>query len=726
MQKQIINITEYAVARSSETSGGCLNISKFEPMDSSKGTLIFFIEIEISDKDNEIIIETLKKELEKQYFNAPTDSLEFAFESALAKANLAVKDLLLSKPKNWLTKIHIAVLAIFKEEVNITNVGNVHAFLTHQDRIVDIIKNQEKGHYRSQDQKTPNPVKLFSNIISGKLLLGDSITITNESALDYISAERIRKITLENSPIEALEKLLKLLSNAPSKKQFGFAMIKRLENQEQLEAQETEAKEEPYERKNEIELDDYFKNEETQRNFFQKTENKEKLKEILLSLKFLSSKALEKSLFFMSKILDCAQKYTNKAIPVLVNIPTFVISLWKNRKARDYHFLKLKNSIKNKFLSFRNKILEMPKKKKIALIGIIILATIFSFNIYSRSKQQTKQAHTESFLEKIQEIEKNRDQAQAALIYREDSKAREIIYSAMKILEELPRVSEEEINTYESLKKELENLLDRSEKKTRLSSLMVLANITSIPVSQNKSGIILFGDRLFFYNGEMEKILKFDENSKLLIDLPLVAQGIESFQKAIHLRDNIIVAIKQDTVIFIDSKKETITKEQFITDISSIPYFKSYGGNIYTINKNDNQIIRYRQATRGFTPAQKWLQRDYDLSGIQDIAIDGFIYALFENGDVQVFLNGIQTKTIKFPLEDSLGDNPSLFTNENLENLYILDQENKRILIISKNGDLKSQLLSEEFSQAKQIIINNEETIIYILAKDKIYQAPIQ
>ena len=89
MDKKLTNYFAYNVIKRQAASGS-ISIFELSQKENPKKRLIFFIEIEASDKDNETITDFLADELEKQFFNAPTQNLEYGFENALAKANIKV------------------------------------------------------------------------------------------------------------------------------------------------------------------------------------------------------------------------------------------------------------------------------------------------------------------------------------------------------------------------------------------------------------------------------------------------------------------------------------------------------------------------------------------------------------------------------------------------------------------------------------------------------------
>ena len=152
MKKKAINVIATDIIKH-QTAPGLLNIFELTNPRSKNKKIVLLVEIEISDKDNDSIVEHLANEIQNQFFNTPTETTEYAFENALTKANIKIKDKLLAKPKNWLNRIHIVVAAICGEEIHLASVGNAHAFLIHNEKIIDVLKSPNQP-------RTPNPIKL--------------------------------------------------------------------------------------------------------------------------------------------------------------------------------------------------------------------------------------------------------------------------------------------------------------------------------------------------------------------------------------------------------------------------------------------------------------------------------------------------------------------------------------------------------------------------------------
>jgi len=469
-------------------------------------------------------------------------------------------------------------------------------------------------------------------------------------------------------------------------------------------------------------------------------------KNILRKIGKLSGKytkiGLRLLLAYLSKLLEKIQKGLSKLLLFLSKLPSIIKLIWKNRKARDYHLSKIFNRTKDKSQAVQDssishhkeqdklkdakqKISNISKKQKTIMLAIFGLVIIFVASIAIRAKENKEEDIQENFKIDFSSIEQKINEAEAALIYKNNSGARQILSEAQDIISNLKKENPDNEESFTELESKIFDLQNKSEKKSVLTNLTTFINIIPAPISAKETGLLFNNKSIFYFDGIGEKISQLDIENGLLLTIPFNNQGIESFNIAVSLTETTIASLLKDKVLIIDTEDETIKKQRFDFDPSDSSAFASYGGNLYTFPPTKDNIIRYRRAGTGFTTAQKWMQQDYDLSNMVDIAVDGFIYTLDNNGDIHAFLKGKFNKIIPFPASGRPENNISFYTNDEIDNFYILDSSNKRIIQMTKTGDLIRQYVSDNFLSANDILVNKDETMLYVLAEDKIYQISI-
>ncbi len=154
----------------------------------------------------------------------------------------------------------------------------------------------------------------------------------------------------------------------------------------------------------------------------------------------------------------------------------------------------------------------------------------------------------------------------------------------------------------------------------------------------------------------------------------------------------------------------------------------AYGKYIYLLSPSSNQIYKYSRLRSNYSSATEY-NLDADLNGALSIAIDGNIYVLKEGGEiVKIFKSNVQP----FEIEDmavDISEATQIFTAPELDGLYVLDSENKRVIIIEKDvgpgGRYQGQMFFEDLDEIQAIYIEKNEDRLYLLTRKGIYEVEI-
>lgn len=126
----------------------------------------------------------------------------------------------------------------------------------------------------------------------------------------------------------------------------------------------------------------------------------------------------------------------------------------------------------------------------------------------------------------------------------------------------------------------------------------------------------------------------------------------------------------------------------------------TYGGRLYVLAPEQGQVLRYYPTENGFGQPEPYFPSatEIDLSGVADMAIDGYVYLLWENGLVRRFLAGKEQPLLILLPDESLGKTTALFAclEEEAASLYVLDAERQRVVQLSKEGELIRQLKAQD------------------------------
>ena len=268
-----------------------------------------------------------------------------------------------------------------------------------------------------------------------------------------------------------------------------------------------------------------------------------------------------------------------------------------------------------------------------------------------------------------------------------------------------------------------QKMKDAVNKITRISGAKVFADLQS--VSKNLKGIFEFKN----------EILAFDENSIFEI---LQAGGEVKSNFRITENDKIISAAPfetKDEIVFLTNSGKIIefengkfdfatTNDAAFHDAVEIKTFSKY---LYLLDPSENQIWKYERKDRGFTGAVAY-NLNADLKSTASFAIDGAVYAFSPAvGKVEQIYRGKKQDDFNFAgvPQSELARATKILTNEELSKIFILDAENKRILVFSKNdyeAFYERQIVFEDVAQIRDFWVNAATNRLFFADESKIYE----
>lgn len=159
-------------------------------------------------------------------------------------------------------------------------------------------------------------------------------------------------------------------------------------------------------------------------------------------------------------------------------------------------------------------------------------------------------------------------------------------------------------------------------------------------------------------------------------------------------------------------------------DWKTIGGFGVYLGNFYLLDTKDG-IIKYAGET---TPKTNYLASGVapDFTKATDLAIDGSIWVLTNDGSISKFTKGAQDQFTLKGLDKPFVKPTRIVTSVDDDNVYILDNGNKRIVVFDKTGNFLAQYESGILGSATAIDVHEKDKKIYVLNSGKAYEIDIK
>jgi len=707
------------------------------------GNLMIITDIQSQDRINQDIINTIQQEVKKHYYQSSDLNIETAFENALQKTNEKLHQLIEDGLADWVDKLNIIIAVIKGSELHFTQVGNMQAYLIQGSKIVDILNASN-----TPAELEINPLKIFSNIISGKLNEGDYLLFCTGSLLDFISLEKMKKTITGSRPQDAAAYIENLLIDTDQKTTFA-ALIAQLVPSAQAQ-------------KEYMPLNLGHSQYSAPQVSMEEMQSREKQTSELLtpSLLPLFKKGIAQFSERTKKLLNRQpasrqdKPYPERVKPTggnelpekdkttsqnllsgLGNIVKIIfVSLGKGFLAlfnlvRDWRQSKQKvknwpDRLAQSISTGIEKFISLPASRKALLAAAVILIFAFAQSIVTLGEGQEKEKQTEEYSQLISQIQQKQEEIDAALIYENNQEAVTLLRETRELVAQLPEKKyQEQINQFNQ---DLQQQSDKINKVVVIDSPEPLFDYATLEEGSTVRGIAQVGSRLFSFNPNNNSIYTYNTETQATDLVSGSDQEIGNLQmKALPEDDDYLIFYTNSDKIMRFAVNDGSWAEREITYNNQDKVIKdiaSYANRLYILDSKNNQIFRHQPTASGYGQGQPWVTAELDLQDANALAIDGSIYVLKNSGEVWKMTQGSQVDFSLDQIDPAFSNPTRLYTSPDLKNIYILDPENNRLVVFDKEGKIQNQYRSDKFDGLKDAVVDEANNTIYILNKTFVYQ----
>ncbi|HSW96286.1 MAG TPA: hypothetical protein VLF89_00520 [Candidatus Saccharimonadales bacterium] len=210
-----------------------------------------------------------------------------------------------------------------------------------------------------------------------------------------------------------------------------------------------------------------------------------------------------------------------------------------------------------------------------------------------------------------------------------------------------------------------------------------------------------------------------DTSVSKLLSAEIATPGISYFSQDATT----VYSANGDNIASIDNDnkvKPLIKNDSDWTDVSG---FGTYLGNFYLLDKKADQIHKFTKASDGFGKTNYFSDKAPVLTQAEAITIDGSIWILSSEGSIMKFTKGKQDQFTIGKLDKPLNHPTRIVTTADIDNIYILDNGNARVVVLKKDdGSVVQQYRASELQKAKDIDVDEKNKKIYILVDSKIFE----
>lgn len=593
---------------------------------------------------NARFLEILAEKIKEKYYKAVSLSPEKALKEALRIANEHFEKTAKEGDVSWLGNLSFVTISLKNFELNFTKIGDLKILLMRDGQIIDI---DQKLTF---DEIEPYPLKIFGNIVSGKLTKNDILLILNKEVYEIFLKENLLSKTAD------IKNFKKILNDKKEQltKTSGFCFLIALT--EEIAVKEKEI-----------------------------IDEKKSLKP------FSFKKAAKEFLAPFSRIKRIS--FSKIKLP-RISLPRIRISY------------RPPSSL----------------KRGVVLVLILILLLTTGFFVFEKREEEKARAYQAQIEEIAEKLEKAESQLDLAEYNPEAEKTAKMLFEEVwnetsSFITASPEPPSIVVNQLQDFKNKAEKSLYQMNKLLEITEPELVFEFKAMELVPQK--MILFEDKLYFYTARSESIfeLKNEEGKIMEVGKKINLASPFSDQLLFFSEPNKIISLKENNL------QEPVSLQKPDFDFSFID-FSSYRSNLYFLDKKNSQIIVYPFLSElNWENPKSWLAPEIKIAtDSQSMAIDGSIWILSKNGIIERYYLGKLQETIEIDVFPYIKNFSNIFTNLQLPYLYILEPEQKRLVVLDKTGRILSQYQSQKFNNLLDFAVSQDGKTIWLLNGLKVYK----
>ena len=623
-------------------------------------------------------LDNLAKTIKDKFYRTISATPEKSFRDSLRKANEHLEKTAKSGDVSWLGNLSFGVISLRNFDLNFTKVGNLKIFLIRKGQIIDI---DQKLKF---DEIEPYPLKIFGNVVTGKLTENDLILALTEDVHSAFKEEKLlEKIALlSRSPsLKGEQKKIKEIFNGKKEKLSkisGICLLLILSKEAMLKEKETIAP-------------------PTGIKAFSFKEAFSPLRS-LLKIPQIKKPTLPQVKLKIPELKIPKAKLEKPKIPT-IKIPTIKIPTVKIPTI---------------------KIPTLHLNKELTIFIALAIVLVLGFFIFQ--KQEERQLKT--YQDQLSQIEEKANRAENYLILastnpQAEKEANALLKESWNNLSPLVKLSADFPSGFADEILALKNKI--AENLYQLNQMVVIAEPELIfefePEEFVPQKIITDSENLYCFSPYSEDL--FSVTEERIIETP------QKFNLATLFNDSPLFFLKPNKLTVLEENQlKEVQEIQLPHDNSNFTSFSSYLTNLYFLDGERGEIVKYPYLWEfQWGSLRLWLSSS--ASDLKSISVDGSVWALTKENEIRRYYAGTLQEILNLDIFPTPEGFSKIFTSSALPYLYISEPVQKRIVIINKSGQIIKQFQSEKFDNLLDFTVSKNGRNIYLLNGTKIYKVEL-
>jgi hypothetical protein len=359
------------------------------------------------------------------------------------------------------------------------------------------------------------------------------------------------------------------------------------------------------------------------------------------------------------------------------------------------------------------------KNRSVAVFVGVILLGLLVVSIGFGIKQKRAQEYKAKYQSRLEQAQHQFGEAKS-LASLNSSRARELFMEARALvlaLEDEGIVDSE----LEALKQEIEKSMGEIAGIYQTEPELFL-DLSLISQGFKGDDLGLYEERMLVLDREGRKLVSIGVDTKKTKVIAGPDQLSQPRKIAIYDKRNFVV--DEDGIREIDQEVKLVIEKSWVGEVLS----QAYTANMYLLDRDASRIFRYAASEEGFGSKQEWFGPGVtpDLGQARSLAIDGSVWILLDAGKILKFTYGKPDAFEVQGVDKGIQKSQKLYTSEALQDLYILDPLNSRIVVVTKTGEFRAEYVANNLGQATDLVVSESQKIIIYLTGERLYQIKLE
>lgn len=149
----------------------------------------------------------------------------------------------------------------------------------------------------------------------------------------------------------------------------------------------------------------------------------------------------------------------------------------------------------------------------------------------------------------------------------------------------------------------------------------------------------------------------------------------------------------------------------------------AFGTYIYVLNPAKRALYRYAKQKDSYSSPIGWLQDPLGVpyEKISTLFVDGAVWFGSSSGEAKKFMSGKSNPFVVSGLEPPFSSQIYLTTTEASLDLYVLEPAQKRVVVLSKEGSVRTQIFSPSLAAAQALFASTKDNTLFIINGSLVY-----